>query len=65
MLSKATGTFSLLNYHNDSIARHREWSLGFAGKFANDKKLVEVFLNDKDGHIRKRAKTIIKTTKSA
>ncbi|THU39757.1 HEAT repeat domain-containing protein [Niastella caeni] len=53
------------HYNSDSIARHREWSLCFAGEFANDEKLIEPFLNDKDGHIRKRAQAFIKTTKSA
>ena len=53
------------HYDNDSIARHREWSLCFAGEFTNDKTLIEPFLNDKDGHIRKRAQAFIKTTKSA
>lgn len=52
------------NYHKDSIARHREWSLHFACEFSNDKTLIEPFLKDKDGHIRKRAQKFMETIKS-
>ena len=64
-VDKSNWNIFFTHYHNDSIARHREWSLCFAGEFANDKTLIEPFLNDKDGHIRKRAQAFIKTTKSA
>ncbi len=47
------------NYANDSITKHREWSLIFAGNFSKDKKLIENFLYDQDGHIRKRAKKLM------
>jgi hypothetical protein len=43
------------HYHKDEIVRHREWALIFANEYSNDKKLINLFLNDKDGHIRKKA----------
>jgi hypothetical protein len=52
------------NYSKDSISRHREWSLTFANDFSEDKTIVQFFLNDKDGHIRKKAKRYL-MTKSA
>ena len=53
------------NYHTDSITRHREWSLHFFCEFSNDKTLIEPFLKDKDGHVRKKAQKFIDATKSA
>ena len=48
------------NYYNDSITRHRGWSLRFACEFSNDKILIEPFLKDKDGHIEKKQKSFWK-----
>jgi HEAT repeat protein len=39
----------------DRISRHREWALTSAIEFSGDKELIEPFLNDTDGHIRKKA----------
>ncbi len=52
-------------YSKDVITRHREWALVFASWFSSDKKLIDPFLNDKDGHIRKKAQRFMETTKSA
>jgi hypothetical protein len=53
------------NYSKDTITRHREWSLCFANEFSSDRTLIEPFILDKDGHIRKKAKQFMETTKSA
>jgi hypothetical protein len=53
------------HYNQDNISRHREWSLTFANTFSGDKTIVQSFLNDKDGHIRKKAKLYIETSSSA
>jgi HEAT repeat protein len=52
------------NYSKDSVTRHREWSLVFAHQFSNDKTLIEPFLKDQDGHIRKKAQKCMVTTTS-
>src|SRR5215203_4269867 len=44
------------NYYNDNVTRHRDWSLLFANEFSSDRALLELFLNNNDGHIRKKAK---------
>ncbi len=46
-------------FSNDSITRHREWAMTIADSFAGDKVLLNLFLNDTDGHIRKKAKELI------
>lgn len=46
-------------FHNDKITRHREWALSVAKDCSGDKTLIEPFLNDADGHIRKNAKHFI------
>ncbi len=51
-------------YSKDIISRHREWALIFASEFSDDKNLIDSFLHDKDGHIRKKAKRFM-TIKSA
>lgn len=43
------------HYYKDKISRHREWSLICANQFSNDKTFLDLFLNDSDGHIRKKA----------
>jgi len=52
-------------FHNDNITRHRDWSLVLANQFSKDQILVDMFLNDKDGHIRRKAKQFRDPTKSA
>lgn len=52
-------------FHNDSITRHRDWSLVLANQYSQDRTLIDMFIYDKDGHIRKKANQFIDPTKSA
>lgn len=53
------------NFSQDTIPRHREWTLLFAMQFSNDLALIQQFRNDSDGHIRKKATQFLETTKSS
>jgi len=48
-------------FSRDKIVRHRHMALSAIGKFGNsDISLIELFLHDKDGHIRKDAEKLLK-----
>jgi hypothetical protein len=49
------------SFCKDTISRHRELALSIAHEFSKDKTLIQTFLNDKDGHIRKKAKLFMDT----
>ncbi|RYE26841.1 MAG: HEAT repeat domain-containing protein [Sphingobacteriales bacterium] len=64
-IDESNWTLFFEQYHNDIIPRHREWSLLSACQFGHDISLINQFVRDKDGHIRKRAQQFIDRTKCA
>ncbi len=51
------------HYHSSKSATNRYWCLLLACRFSNNRAMVESFLQDKNGHIRKRAEMFLNSNK--